>query len=231
MKRSVAWREKFTKAWLSCWLYVITGIAGVILGITISHWRGWDIQTRIYALSAVLLPLHVLEEWHFPGGFHTMYNLMAGTDRSMADRYPMNQLSDMWTNFIGVLFSCLVLLVGVNPVFLLMELFICAAEIYGHPSGGIFCYRKFKEMGKRTIYCPGFATMLLGYVPIAIAILISFFVEKAPSVLQIVIAIPCNLGLGYFSLPFMERICKNENSPYAYDWGDGYFEKFASQQD
>lgn len=80
-------------------------------------------------------------------------------------------------------------------------------------------------------YCPGFATMLLGYVPIAIAILISFFVEKAPSVLQIVIAIPCSLGLGYFSLPFMERICKNENSPYAYDWGDGYFEKFALQQD
>jgi hypothetical protein len=60
-------RIRFTKRWLSCWLYVIIGIAGIISGMTVSNWNIWDVQTRIYALSAVLLPLHVLEEWHFPG--------------------------------------------------------------------------------------------------------------------------------------------------------------------
>lgn len=219
-------KVRFTKGWLSCWLYVITATAGVLAGLTAANWHSWDVQTKIYALSAILLPLHVLEEWHFPGGFHTMYNLMAGSEPEKADRYPMNQLSDMWTNFIGVIFSCVVLAVGVRPLFLLMELFICAAEIYGHTSGGIFLYRRFKSKGKKTIYSPGFATMLFGYVPLAFGIIISFFTVKAPAVWEILLAIPCSVGLGFVSLPLMEKICKNENTPYGYTWGDGYLAKY-----
>jgi hypothetical protein len=229
-KEKTPLREHITKAWLSCWLYVITGTAGVILGVTISHWNVWTLQTKIYALSAVLLPLHVLEEWHFPGGFHTMYNLMKGTDIAKTDRYPMNQLSDMWTNFIGVVFSCIVLIIGVRPLFLLMELFICAAEIYGHTSGGIFLYRRYRERGKKTIYSPGFATMFLGYVPIAAAIIISFFIEQAPEWWEYLLAVPCSMGLGFLSLPFAEKVCRNDESPYRYTWGDGYLARFEEGQ-
>lgn len=221
-------RIRVAKGWLSCWLYVITGIAGVILGVTISQWNVWSLQTKIYALSAVLLPLHVLEEWHFPGGFHTMYNLMKGTDPAKVDRYPMNQLSDMWTNFIGVVFSCIVLLIGVRPLFLLMELFICAAEVFGHISGGIFLYRRYRDRGKKTIYSPGSATMLLGYVPTAVAIIVSFFLEQAPYWWEILLAIPCSMGLGYLSLPFAEKMCRDEESPYRYSWGNGYLARFES---
>jgi hypothetical protein len=227
-KKTEPFRRRFTKVWLSCWLYVITGIAGIILGMTIAKWKVWDMQTKIYALSAVLLPLHVLEEWHFPGGFHTMYNLMKGTDLNRTDRYPMNQLSDMWTNFIGVVFSCIVLLIGVRPLFLLMELFICLAEIYGHTSGGIFLYHRYHSRGKKTIYSPGMATMLCGYVPIAVMIIFSFFLEQAPAWWEYLLAIPCSIGLGYLSLPFAEKVCKDEESPYRYTWGDGYLTKFTS---
>lgn len=219
-------RVRFGRRWLSCWLYVIVGIAGAILGLTISNRNNWDAQTKIYAMSAILLPLHVMEEWHFPGGFHTMYNLMAGTEPEKADRYPMNQLSDMWTNFIGVFFSCVVLAAGVRPLFLLMELFICLAEIYSHTSGGIFLYNKFKDKGEKTIYSPGSATMLFGYVPVAVAIIVSFLTVKAPAIWEIVLAIPCSVGLGFLSLPFAERICKDENTPYGYTWVDGYLTKF-----
>ena len=215
-----------TKGWLACWLYVITGIAGIILGVTLVQWKVWDLQTRIYALSAVLLPLHVLEEWRFPGGFHTMYNLMAGTDPQDCDHYPMNQLSDMWTNFIGVVFSCIVLIIGVRPLFLLMELFICFAELYGHTSGGIFLKKKFRNRGKRTIYSPGMFTAVCGYLPIAVAIIVSFFVEKAPALWEILLAVPCSMGLGYLSLPFAEKVCRDKNTPYGYTWGNGYLEKY-----
>lgn len=224
-------RIRVINGWLSCWLYVITGIAGVILGLTIAHWSVWTMQTKIYALSAVLLPLHVLEEWHFPGGFHTMYNLMHGTDPAKADRYPMNRLSDMWTNFIGVIFSCIVLLIGVRPLFLLMELFICAAEIFGHTSGGIFLYRRYCDKGKKTIYSPGSATMLFGYLPVAVLIIVSFFIEQAPHWWEILLAVPCSMGLGYLSLPFAEKMCRDEESPYRYSWGDGYLSRFLSVQD
>jgi hypothetical protein len=151
---------------------------------------------------------------------------MAGTEPEKVDHYPMNQLSDMWTNFIGVIFSCIILIIGVRPLFLLMELFICFAEMYGHTSGGIFLYKRFKDKGKKTIYSPGFATMLCRYVPIAAAIIISFFTIKAPHVWEILLAIPCSMGLGYLSLPVAEKICRDEDTPYGYTWGDGYLSRF-----
>ena len=126
--------NRIAKIWLSVWTYVITLISGVILGALAFHWNVWSFQTKIFAFATALLPLHVLEEWYFPSGFHTMYNMMQCSDTP--DRYPMNQLSDMWTNFIGVIFGCSVLIVGVNPIFMIMQLFLCVAEIYGHTSGG-----------------------------------------------------------------------------------------------
>lgn len=218
------------QGWLAVWLYAIMIIAGVILGMLISHWHVWDPQTKIYALSAVLLPLHVMEEWHFPGGFHTMYNLMKGTDFNEADRYPMNQMSDMWTNFIGIVFSCIVLIAGVRPLFLLMELFICAAEIFGHTGGGIFLYKRYRKEGKKTIYSPGSATMLGGYVPIAIAIIVSFFTVQAPQWWEYPLALVCSMGLGYLSLPFAEKMCRDKESPYRFSWGDGYLARFEAKK-
>ena len=216
--------QKWIKGWLSCWLYVIVLIAGIVLGLLAANWFIWDWGTRLFALATALLPLHVLEEWHFPGGFHTMYNLMQGSEK--VDRYPMNQLSDMWTNFIGVIFGCIVLAGGVNPAFLIMQLFLCCAEVSGHLSGGFFAYKRFKEHGKRTIYNPGLLTTLFGYIPIAIGIILALFTTYQPKPWQIPVALFSSMLLGGFSLKGVERICQNENSPYAYTWGNGYFAKF-----
>lgn len=216
--------QKITKIWLSCWLYIIILIAGIILGLLVANWSVWDLGTKLFAFATALLPIHVLEEWHFPGGFHTMYNLMHSSEK--VDRYPMNQLSDMWTNSIGVIFGCIVLIVGVNPIFLIMQLFLCCAEVFGHFSGGVFAYKHFKSKGKKTIYNPGLFTTIFGYIPIAVGIVISLFTIHQPKVWQIPVALICSILLGGFSLKVVERICQNENSPYAYTWGDGYFEKY-----
>src|SRR5574344_2984206 len=92
-----------TKLWLSLWLYVITFISGVIVAATVCHWTSWNLQTKLTALTVAMLPIHVLEEWHFPGGFHTMYNYLAGSEKIHYSNFTMNKLSDMWTNFIGVI--------------------------------------------------------------------------------------------------------------------------------
>ncbi len=212
------------KKWLSIWLYVITFVSGLILGITITNWSVWDIQTKLFALAAVLLPLHVLEEWKFPGGFHTMFNLMADSD--IPDRYPMNQLSDMWTNTIGIIFDCIVLLVGVNPFFCVMKIVLCLGEVAGHTYGAIFSYKKFKDKGKKTPYNPGFFTMLFGFVPIMIALIVSFFTYQAPTVWEVVIAVIAKLALGAFAVNGMDHIFRDRETPYPYTWGHGYFEKY-----
>ncbi len=217
-------KMKLAKAWLSCWLYVIILIAGLILGITICNWSNWDIQTKLFALASVLLPLHVLEEWYFPGGFHTMFNLMAGSDK--LDRYPMNQLGDMWTNLIGIIFDCVVLLVGVTPFFCVMKIVLCLGEIAGHTKGATFSLKLFKEKGKRTIYNPGLFTTLFGFIPIGIGIIISFFTYQSPTLLEVILAVICKLLLAWFAVDKAQKMVEDENSPYPYTWGDGYFEKY-----
>ncbi len=220
--------KKIEKLWLDLWLYLMILVSGVIIGMIVCNWHIWGLQQKLFAAATALLPLHVLEEWHFPGGFHTMYNLMAGS--SCPDRYPMNQMSDMWTNLIGVLFGCAVLIVGVNPFFCVMQLFLCCAEGFGHFSGGIFLRRMFKSKGKRTLYSAGMATTLFGYIPIAVGIVISFFTESAPTVAEFIFAILCGMVLGGISLNLPEKLLKDENTPYGYTWGDGYLRKYMEEE-
>lgn len=216
--------QKITKIWLSCWLYVIIAISGIIVGLLISNWASWTLQTKLFAIATALLPIHVLEEWRFPGGFHTMYNLMKKSDT--VDRYPMNQLSDMWTNFIGIIFGCVVLIVGVTPLFCLMQIFLCSAEIFGHTSGGIFVLKMFKNKGKKTIYNPGLFTTVFGYLPLAVLLIYSLCVEQSPTLLEGLLFLPCSIVLGFIALPLAEKICKSKDTPYPYDWGNGYFDKY-----
>lgn len=221
--------KKIGKLWLSVWLYIMIMASGFIIGVTICKWQEWGLQQKLFAAATVLLPLHVLEEWHFPGGFHTMYNLMAKSN--CPDRYPMNRMSDMFTNLIGVVFGCIVLIIGANPFFCVMQLFLCGAEAFGHFSGGIYLYRKFKNSGKRTIYSPGMATTILGYIPIAVGIIISFFTQSAPSVLQFILAIFSGIALGGISLNLPEKLLKDKNTPYGYTWGNGYLSKYMEDRE
>lgn len=216
--------KKIGKFWLSIWLYLMIAVSGAIIGITVCKWREWGLQQKIFAAATALLPLHVLEEWHFPGGFHTMYNLMAGSDRK--DCYPMNQMSDMLTNLIGVIFGCIVLIVGADPFFCVMQLFLCCAEVFGHFSGGVYLYRRFKNKGKRTIYSPGMTTTVLGYIPVAVSIIVSFFIESKPTLAEFMLAVLCGVLLGGVSLKLPEKILKDENTTYGYTWGDGYLDKY-----
>lgn len=158
-----------------------------------------------------------------------MYNIMVQSKHP--DRYPMNQLSDMFTNMIGIVFGIVVLCVGVNSVFMVMQLFLCVAEIFGHTKGGIFSYKKFKENGKKTIYNPGFFTTVFGYLPVAAAIIFSFVTDAFPFWWQWLVGVGCGIVLGAISLKLPEKILQNENTPYGYDWGNGYFQRFTQQHD
>jgi hypothetical protein len=217
--------RKLVKGWLSCWLYVIAIIAGVIIGSLISSWSSWTLQAKLVAMSVALLAIHVLEEWRFPGGFHYMYNLMKKSE--LPDRYPMNQLSDMLTNCIGIVFGCVVLIVGVTPMFAAMQLLLSCGEIVAHASSGFRIKKLYAAKGKRTIYNPGLFTSVFGFLPIAAGIVYSFFAEQPPTVLDLILALAFGAMLMAVSLPIAERLCRSKDTPFPYDWGNGYFDKFS----
>lgn len=217
-------RRRLTKAWLAIWLYVMVLIAGVLIGLVVANWDIWDLQTKLVALSTAMLSFHVLEEWRFPGGFHYMYNVMADSDTP--DRYPMNQLSDMWTNWIGTLVGIAMLIIGVGPMFALMQCLQGVGELFAHTMSGFWALKRYRAQGKRTIYDPGFATSWLGYFPLTVAYVVSFLTEAGLTLPDVIGAIALGAALMAVALPLSERICKDRDTPYGYTWGDGYFKKF-----
>jgi len=91
------WLWFVEKGWLYCML-----IMGVVLTVQlIIHWKDWTFLRKMGAFTVIVLVFHVMEEWVMPGGFHYYYNI--SSDAILRDRYPMNELTDMITNFGGAL--------------------------------------------------------------------------------------------------------------------------------
>jgi len=224
MQRRITGIQKITKHWLSIWLYVITLISGMIIGLVAANWSDWNLQTKLVALTVAMLPIHVLEEWRFPGGFHYMYNVFA--DSKNPDRYPMNQLSDMWTNWIGVIVGCVILIIGVNPMTAIMQMMLGFGEVMARTKSGFKAKKIYADQGKKTIYNPGLFTSLFGFLTLCLGILYTLIAENRPTILQMIGAIILGGILMAVALPSAEKLCKSKITPYGYDWGDGYFDRF-----
>lgn len=220
--------EKFIKGWLSCWLYVITAIGSFLTILLIGNWNIWTIPTKLAVASVISLVLHVLEEWKFPGGFYYMYNLQHGSKEEIADRYPMNQLTDMLTNFIPIAFGCIMLCFGMPYIVCLIWFLLSAMEVFVHTLAGFQMKKRFATKGKKTIYNPGFATTYLCFLPVFIGFIISFFKYRMPTILEILLAIVFTLIMARICINWAEDIFKSKNSPYPYNWGKGYFDKFVA---
>lgn len=218
--------EKIIKRWLSCWLYVITIIGFFLSILLIYNWNVWPITTKLAVASIISLVLHVLEEWKFPGGFYYMYNLQHNSDEEISNRYPMNQLTDMLTNFIPIIFGCVMICFKMPYIVSLMWFLLSAMEIVVHTLAGFQTKKRFANKGKKTIYNPGFATTYLCFFPIFIGFIISFFTYHTPTILEIFLAIVFTLIMAKICINWAENTFKSRTSPYCYNWGKGYFNKF-----
>lgn len=158
------------RAWIKCMCL----IAAVMLGLIMLNWEKWSTELKIIAAIAALIPVHVLEEWIFPGGFHYQYNTLRRSNQ--LDRYPMNRLSDMYTNMMATVFYIILTIISIvngqvsNGMILGTTIF-CALELIVHTLLGIIMYSKFRTKGKTTIYGPGSITTYIGFVPFGVILL------------------------------------------------------------
>lgn len=155
------------RAWIKC----LCVIAAVMTGAILWNWESWSTELKVIAAIVVLIPIHVLEEWVFPGGFHYQFNMLRGSKEP--DRYPMNRLSDMYTNFLATVFYIVLTIVcavrgEVSTGIILGTALFCALELVAHTLLGTFMYFKLKEKGKTTIYGPGSITAYWGFVPFGV---------------------------------------------------------------
>jgi hypothetical protein len=81
------------------WLYLMIIMSVILTVQLICHWKEWDAPRKLGAFTVIVLTFHVWEEWVIPGGFHYYYNI--SSEAALRDRYPMNLITDMITNFGG----------------------------------------------------------------------------------------------------------------------------------
>lgn len=219
--------KTIVKGWLAIWLYVITVIGAVIGTLIVYNWNTWDWNLKLTGFAIIALILHVLEEWRFPGGFHFLYN--TAKNKEYPDKmncYPMNQLTDMLTNMIPIIIGCVMMLFGAPMKFSLMWFYLCLTDTLGHLHMGVTMKKKYAVQGKKTIYNPGLGTSIYCFLPVFSGFILSFVFMQAPLWSDWVISIIGVIIMHVICLLGPEKLFADVNSPYVYDWGKGYFEKF-----
>ncbi len=220
--------ETIINAWLSVWLYVMVGI-GIILAIKVwKNRKTWDKINILCTLAVIVLVLHVIEEWVFPGGLHYSYNISHGsTDLS---RYPMNRLTDMITNFGGVVLGCIVLKFwGFRKPAGIAVMLFSAFEVVIHIVIGINSLNTFGKYGMQILYSPGLVTSLFGFLPITIGLAIHLFKkENRANVKQWLVAVVAMFGLCFLLINLPEMVLGDKDSPYAFT-DRGYYEQFSEE--
>lgn len=216
--------EKLIKGWLSIWLYIITVIGGILGTLLFVNWSIWELSTKLAVMAIIGLVFHILEEWRFPGGFHYMYNMQVHSD--LPDRYPMDELTDMITNFFAIVFGCVCLACNMPYIISLMWFVLAFMEVILHTQAGFQMKKKYIGKGKQTIYAPGLATSWCCFLPISIGYIISFFTYRTPTVIEAVTAIFLTVVLAVMSVSGVEWVLKSKDSKYPDKQGKGYFQKF-----
>ena len=160
------------------WIYFI-GVLGIATALYLAvNWSWLPLGAKAGAFGAIIMPFHVIEEWKHPGGLHYIYNVIFGSKKmgsKYLDRYPMSRLTDMITN-IGLVVFPLIFLVLSLTTNLSAEMAVCILlfswmEVVAHTIVGIYSLRRYRNAGKRSIYCPGFGTAYLLFLPAAIYII------------------------------------------------------------
>lgn len=218
--------EAIIQGWLAIWLYVMAAIGVVLSYLVYKNRKTWSKLNILCTLSVIVLVLHVIEEWVLPGGLHYSYNISHGS--SVLSCYPMNRLTDMITNFGGVVLGCIVLKVWgfKKPAGIAIMLF-SAFEVVIHVVIGISSLSTFGDYGMNTLYSPGLVTSLFGFLPVTVGLAVHLFGERPlPTIKQWVMAVVSLMALCYLFINLPEDILGKEDNPY-YFTNRGYYERFA----
>lgn len=216
--------EMLIQGWLTIWLYVISAIGIYLVWLIYKNRKTWSIIDILCTLAVIVLILHVLQEWVLPGGLHYSYNLSHGSD--LLSRYPMNRLTDMITNFGGIILGVIVLKVwGFRKPAAIAIMLFSLFEVVIHVMIGVSSLGTFGAYGMNTLYSPGLITSLFGFLPIAIGLGMNLFKTKT-TFKQWIIAVIAMFALCFLLINLPEQLLGSKDSSY-YFTNRGYYTQYS----
>lgn len=220
--------EKLINGWLSIWIYVMIVIAIILIIKVIKNKNGWSKLDIYCTLAIIVLVLHIIEEWVIPGGLHYSYNINHGSN--ILSSYSMNRLTDMITNFGGVILGCVILkYFRFNKSSGLAVMFFCFMEVLIHIFIGVQDLYIFYGYGARILYDPGLVTSIFGFLPLGILLGIDLFLNNSiPKLKDWLYAIVGTFVFAFLLINLPEDLLKQEDNPY-YFTDRGYYEKYGKE--
>lgn len=206
------------------WLYCML-IMGIVLVVQlIVNWKNWNILRKLGAFTVIVLVFHVCEEWVIPGGFHYFYNI--SSEASLRDRYPMNELTDMITNFGGALiWFILVQTDRYERKMSFAVMLFSFAEVIIHILGASYSRMLLLDSGMYSpFYTPGMLTALICWLPLGILYIV-YFVRAHIRKWDVIGGVVILIVLSILLITIPEGLLKSEDTPYIYD-NAGWYEQY-----
>lgn len=211
------------------WILFGCIVTAVMTCVILFFWQKWSTELKVVAAVAALIPMHVVEEWVFPGGFHFQYNSFLYKS-TQPDRYPMCRVSDMITNlgatllYIVLTIICILNDGKVGTGIVMATIGFSALEVLLHTIFGTIAFFKYRSKGKTTIYGPGSITAYLGFGVFGAIMLYCMSGRVVTGndwivcgIILVIIALCCIL------IP--ENLIKKKDNRYYFET-NGYFDRF-----
>ncbi len=216
------------------WLIGLTVIGAVIAILLVLNWSTWLPGTKAGAFLAIIMPLHVWEEWKLPGGLHYIYNIIFGPKEygnKYLDRYPMSRFTDTITNIglaiIPLIYAVLAQTCGLSNIVSVCIIILSFGQVLAHTIVGCYAWKRYYKTGKRFCYCPGHITALTMFLPAGIYLCSVITNVTLTDILGGILAM---VILGVVCVPLQEIplkkwVLKQENNAFAFE-DPKYFAKF-----
>lgn len=147
---------------------------------------------------------------------------------SQEQHWNQDQFSDMLTIMLAELIGIVCLFYGVNQIIVIWNLIFCFFEMIGHLIFGFSMYRRFRTVGKRTIYNPGFATAVV-FTLHALYYVLNQYPTNLPGLSIIILAIISGTVLVSSVVLIPEQLFKSKETPYPFD-SNRYYEKYIARE-
>ena len=230
--------KKLDKWCDNLWIYWICIVGGITLLALILNWNTWPIGAKAGAFGAIIMPLHVVEEWKFPGGLHYIYNILFGSKKygsQHLDRYPMSRFTDLLPNIglvvFPLIFMALALLADLSAEMAVCIMLFGLLELCAHIAVGIYSYRRYRAAGKRSIYDPGLGISILLFLPASIYIIWNLpaltLGNWIGGILAMAIMAICCVPIA--ETPFKGWVLKQEGDTFAFK-NPKYYAKFVTKE-
>lgn len=144
--------------------YNINGVIGLVT--IIAAMLFWDEMSLLQGLAVLnfgVLNLHVFEEFRLPGGFPMFANTMFAMKNSpRPDRYPLNRMSALLTNWVTAL------VLYVPPIIWPDAVWFGLAPILFGGVAQLLMHGIYNNILLKRFYNAGLCAVLFGHVPIMI---------------------------------------------------------------